>query len=162
MRVLYLLALTFWLGALCLSAQSMGNAGSVEGTVTDPSGAVVPDAMVTITNAVSGFKQTVTTGMDGSFRLVNVPQSPYHLEVMAAGFGTLVQDVSVRNAIPMQLKLKLTLARGQSSVTVEAAGADILENYPPPRHRQSVSPRGAREVYSVTRNFKPDQPSGAV
>jgi hypothetical protein len=118
------------LGACSLHAQSLGNAGTIEGTVTDPSGASVPDAMVNIANAVSGYKQSVNTAMDGSFRLVNIPPNPYHLEITAAGFGPFSQDVNVRNAIPVQLKLKLALAGGQTSVTVEAAGADILENDP--------------------------------
>jgi hypothetical protein len=119
-----------FLGVCSLHAQSLGNAGTIEGTVTDPSGASVPDAMVNITNAVSGYKQSVTTTMDGSFRLVNIPPNPYHLEITAAGFGPFSQDVNVRNAIPVQLKLKLALAGSQTIVTVEAAGADILENDP--------------------------------
>ena len=129
MRFFYL-PVVLMLGGLFADAQSLGNAGTVQGTLTDPSGAVVPGAMVTIANAVSGYKQTVTTDMDGAFRLVNVPQNPYHLEAMAAGFAPLTQDVTVRSAIPLQLKLKLLLAGGQSSVTVEAAGADVLENDP--------------------------------
>lgn len=118
------------LGALSVTAQSLGNAGTIEGNVTDPSGASVPDAMVTISNAVSGYKQSATTAMDGSFRLVNIPPNPYHLEITAAGFGVLTRDVPVRNAIPVSLKLKLALAGSTTSVTVEAAGADILENDP--------------------------------
>jgi hypothetical protein len=115
---------------LSVRAQSLGNAGTIEGTVSDPSGASVPDAKVTISNAVSGYKQSATSAMDGTFRLVNIPANPYHLEIMAAGFGVFTQDVNVRNAVPVSLKLKLALAGAQSSVTVEAAGADILENDP--------------------------------
>jgi hypothetical protein len=115
---------------LSARAQSLGNAGTIEGTVSDPSGASVPNAMVTISNAVSGYKQSATTAMDGTFRLVNIPTNPYHLEIMAAGFGLFTQDVNVRTAVPVSLKLKLALAGSATSVTVEAAGADILENDP--------------------------------
>lgn len=111
-------------------AQSLGNAGTIEGTVTDQSGASVPDAKVTIKNGVSGYSQSATSGMDGTFRLTNIPPNPYHMEVTAAGFNTSEQDVSVRNAIPVQIKAKLAVAGGQTSVTVEATGADILENDP--------------------------------
>ena len=111
-------------------AQSLGNAGTIEGTVTDQTGASVPDARVTIKNGVSGYSQSATTAMDGSFRLTNIPPNPYHLEVTAAGFNTSEQDVTVRNAIPVQVRAKLAVAGGQTSVTVEAAGADILENDP--------------------------------
>jgi len=111
-------------------AQSLGNAGTIEGTVTDQSGASVPDAKVTIKNAVSGYSRSATSAMDGTFRLTNIPPNPYHVEVTAAGFNTSQQDVAVRNAVPLQVKVKLAVAGGQTSVTVEATGADILENDP--------------------------------
>ena len=111
-------------------AQSLGNAGTIEGTVTDQSGASVPDAKVTIKNAVSGYSRSATSAMDGTFRLTNIPPNPYHVEVTAAGFNTSQQDVAVRNAVPLQVKVKLAVAGGQTSVTVEAAGADILESDP--------------------------------
>src|SRR5579862_1925398 len=111
-------------------AQSLGNAGTIEGSVTDQTGASLPDAKVTIKNAVSGYTQSATTAMDGSFRLTNIPPNPYHMEVTAAGFNASEQDVAVRNAIPVQVKAKLAVAGGQTIVTVEAAGADVLENDP--------------------------------
>ena len=91
-------------------AQSLGNAGTIEGSVTDQTGASVPDAKVTIKNGVSGYTQSATSAMDGSFRLTNIPPNPYHLEVTASGFNTSEQDVTVRNAIPVQVKAKLALA----------------------------------------------------
>jgi hypothetical protein len=81
--------------------QSLGNAGTIEGTVLDPSGAAVPKVAVTIRNAVSGYTQSTTTASDGTFRLVNIPANPYHLEVTAAGFATFVKDVSVRAGLPV-------------------------------------------------------------
>ena len=90
----------FFLGALSLSAQSLGNAGTIEGTVTDPSGASVPDAVVTIGNAVSGYKQSVNTARDGSFRLVNIPPNQYHLEVTAAGFVARCRSIVGKRPCP--------------------------------------------------------------
>src|ERR1700674_5232213 len=110
--------------------QSLGNAGTIEGTVVDPSGAVVAKAEVTLTNPVSGYRQMATTGGDGAFRLVNIPPNSYHLEVTAPGFSSFTQDVSVRNSVPIQIKSALSVTGGRTSVTVEAAGADILENDP--------------------------------
>src|SRR5438132_3317982 len=107
--------------------QSLGNAGTIEGSVIDPSGAAVAKATVTIHNAVTGYTRSVLSATDGTFRFSNIPPNPYHLEVAAPGFATFAQDVSIRSAIPIQVKAKLTLAGAQSSVTVEAAGADILE-----------------------------------
>src|SRR5579871_111749 len=113
-----------------LYGQSLGNAGTIEGTVVDPSGAVIASAEVTLQNPVSGYMQAATTGADGSFRLVNIPPNVYHLEVKASGFGTSGQDVTIRNSVPIQLKTALVLAGANTSISVEAKGADILENDP--------------------------------
>jgi len=113
-----------------LSGQSLGNAGTITGNVVDPSGAAIPKATVTIRNPVSGYNQAASSAPDGSFRLTNIPPNPYHLEVTAPGFSAFAQDVEIRNAIPVQRKAQLALAGTQTSVNVEAAGADILENDP--------------------------------
>jgi len=110
-------------------AQSLGNAGTIEGTVIDPSGAVVVKAQVSVHNAVTGYKQSVESGMDGAFRLGNLPPNPYHLQVTAAGFGVFSQDVDIRNSIPVQVKAILALAGANTTVTVEGA-AEALENDP--------------------------------
>ena len=110
--------------------QSLGNAGTIQGNVFDPSGAVVAGATVTIRNPVSGYTQSATTTSDGSFRFNNIPPNPYHLEVTASGFTAFAQDVNVRNAIPVQVKASLALAGAQTTLNVEATGADIVENDP--------------------------------
>ena len=74
MRLLPLLALVFT--TLSASAQS-GNAGTIRGTVTDPSGAVIPNATVELTDEVSGFDRTTTTDATGQFAFSNVPFNPY-------------------------------------------------------------------------------------
>ena len=114
-------------GSSSLFGQSLGNAGTIEGTVADPSGASVPKAAVTIHNAVTGYRQAAATAADGTFRFNNVPANPYHLEVTAAGFGAFSEDVTIRSGVPVQVKATLALAGAKSSVTVEAAGADMLE-----------------------------------
>src|SRR5207249_803464 len=108
-------------------SQSLGNAGTIEGSVVDPSGAAVPKATVSIHNAVTGYSRSATTGADGTFRFSNIPPNPYHLEVSAPGFANFGQDVSVRSVIPIQFKATLALAGAQTSITVESAGADLLE-----------------------------------
>ena len=110
-------------------AQSLGNAGTIEGTVVDPTGAAIPRAQVTIRNVVTGYNQMVQSGADGTFRLVNVPPNPYRVEIMVPGFNTFSQDVDIRNSIPVQLKATLAVAGSQTTVTVEGA-AEALENQP--------------------------------
>jgi len=109
-------------------AQALGNAGTVEGTVTDPSGAVLPNAKVTIVNRLTNYQQAATTDGKGAFRLTNIPPNPYHVEVSAANFATSAQDIEVRSTVPVSLKISLMVAGAAQSVTVEANGADLLEN----------------------------------
>ena len=123
-------ALALILLAASAFAQSLGNAGTIEGTVADPSGALVPKATVTITNAVTGYKQFVDSDPDGSFRLGNIPANPYRLTVTASGFGNFTQDVTIRNSVPVQVKAILPVAAAESTVTVEASGAAVVETDP--------------------------------
>src|ERR1019366_4996366 len=129
------LALAFlWLTFLNLTdpaaAQSLGNAGTIEGMVTDPSGGAVAKAQVRLHDAVTGYSQAAESGSDGSFRLTNIPPNPYHLEVTASGFSTFAQNVDVRNAIPTKLKAALVLAGASSSIVVEGGAAEALETDP--------------------------------
>jgi hypothetical protein len=111
-------------------AQSLGNAGTIEGSVVDPSGAVVPGATVTLANGVTGYTQTIMSGADGSFRLVNIPPNTYHLDVNAPGFSEFEQDITIRSSVPIQVRAMLAVASGVSSVTVEASGAAVVETDP--------------------------------
>src|ERR1019366_9565496 len=83
--------------------QSLGNAGTIQGSVTDPSGAAVPQATVTLLNRISGYEQKATTDPKGFFRLNNIPTNPYHMEVTIPGFAPFDQDVDIRNAVPVEL-----------------------------------------------------------
>jgi hypothetical protein len=78
-------------------AQNAGSSTSISGTVSDPSGAVIPGATVTIHNPVSGFEQTAMTDSSGNFSVENVPFNPYHMTVTATGFTPYVHDVEVRS-----------------------------------------------------------------
>ena len=113
-----------------VSGQSLGNAGTIVGMVVDPSGAAVVKAVVSLHNPISDYRQSTMTAADGSFRLVNIPPNQYHLEVRASGFAVFSQDVTIRNSLPVQVKAALEIAGGQTTVTVEAAGADLLEVNP--------------------------------
>src|SRR5712664_658194 len=109
------------------NAQSSGTSSGISGTVLDPSGAVVANATVEIHNAVSGFDRTTTTDTKGNFSFPNVPFNPYHMTVTAPGFAQTAQDVEIRSALGVNVKVNLTVASSSSTVSVEA-GADLIEN----------------------------------
>jgi Carboxypeptidase regulatory-like domain len=115
--------------AVQIASAQIGNSANVQGTVTDPSGAVVASATVDIHNPVSGYERTTTTDSAGSFNFPNVPFNPYHLSVTANGFSPLAQDIDVRSSVPVSVKISLTVAGTSNTVTVEGGG-DLLENDP--------------------------------
>ena len=127
---LWLFVLIATLAVRRLPAQSLGNAGTVTGTVTDPSGAALGGATVTVHNPVTGYAQTVTTNSTGGFRLVNLPPNPYHLQIAASGFGTFTQDVAIRSSLPVEVNAKLALSSTATTIDVEAGGHDLVETDP--------------------------------
>jgi hypothetical protein len=111
-------------------AQSGGNSTSVTGTVVDPSGAVVVGATVEMQNPVSGFSRSTRTDNAGKFTFPNVPFNPYHITVTGKGFASYAQDVDVRSVVPINLSVNMKVSGSAETVTVEAAGEDLLENDP--------------------------------
>lgn len=107
--------------------QAAGNGGTLQGTITDPSNASVPNAKVTLSNGVTGFTQSVMTGTDGTFRIVNVPPNNYQLTVSAPGFQDHTQTIDIRTSVPVQLSIPLSLPNQTETVTVSAA-PETLEN----------------------------------
>jgi hypothetical protein len=114
--------------SVCGHAQSAGNSGSLNGTVLDPTGAVVSNATVEIHNPVSHFNRSATTDAAGEFSLANIPFNPYHVAVTAQGFNQSAQDVDVRSVVPVTLKITLQVSGATTTVNVEAAGGDLVEN----------------------------------
>ncbi len=115
---------------LLANAQSLGGAGAVDGTVLDPTGAVVAGAGVEIKSAITGYKKSTTTDESGAFHFANIPPNSYHLTVTAGGFTPAGRDVAIRSAVPIALKIPLAVAGAETTVNVEASGAAMLENVP--------------------------------
>ncbi len=119
------------LAAFCMAAPAraqMGNAGSIEGTVTDPTGAVIPGATVEIHNPVSRYAQSAVTDSAGAFSFKNIPFNPYHLVAKATNFASYTQDVDVRSGVPVTVAITLRLGAATTTVTVEENGGDLVEN----------------------------------
>ncbi len=98
-------------------------AGVITGTITDPSGAVVPNATVTITNAGTNASQSATTGSDGSYRFSLVPPGTYTLDVKAANFAEVRASglvVEASQTVPFSVKLELAKASAIIEVTSQA------------------------------------------
>ena len=111
-------------------AQSTGSAGTIDGMVTDPSGAAIPGASAQLKNQLAGYTKAAMTDTSGAFHFLNVPANTYQLTVSADGFMSSTQEVMVRSSVPIEVKFALMLAGAQESVTVEANSPVLLENVP--------------------------------
>lgn len=115
---------------VCVTAAAFGQlyTGSITGTVKDPTGAVVPNANVTITDVGKGFNYTATTDNGGIFTVKNLPPATYKERVEAPGFTPFERNnivVEVNSNVEASASLEL-VSTGQT-VTVSETGASQLQ-----------------------------------
>ena len=99
--------------------------GTILGTVTDSTGAVVPNANVTITNKATGNPRSLTTNAEGSFSAPALLAGDYEVRGEMQGFRTTVRDASVLAGSDTTVNLSLTVGESREVVNVEAATAQI-------------------------------------
>src|SRR3954453_18819420 len=117
-----------------LSAQSL-TSGDIAGTVTDPSGAGVPNATITATNRGTQAVQTTTTNTQGAYHFAFLPPGQYELAAKAAGFAdqTRITNVQVGQATTVNVQMSLAAATqtvevSESYGVVQSQTADITTN----------------------------------
>ncbi|HEX4486888.1 MAG TPA: TonB-dependent receptor [Terriglobales bacterium] len=94
--------------------------GRLAGTVSDPTGARVARADISLDNPLTGRQLRTSSNTQGKFRIENIPYGAYILRVTASGFGASAQDVNVRSNITVQSDINLAVASSGSEVTVRA------------------------------------------
>src|SRR5215469_4592421 len=123
----YLLLCLFCFVTGFAHAQSQANTGSIEGTVSDPSGRSVPMASVSILNTGSNFTRDLTTDDEVRFRGLLLPLGSYMVTVKAPSFATLVRE-GINLAVGQSVNLALTLSVATTSETVTvSADAPVIE-----------------------------------
>jgi len=101
--------------------------GALQGTVTDATGAVIPNATVTLTSTTTGQERTVTTGGDGVYRFPLLPPGTYNLKFAATGFkGTEATGINVNVTESPVFNQNLEVGGATEQVTV-AASAETLQ-----------------------------------
>ena len=115
------LALCLTLNAPPAAAQTAGE-GTIQGSVMDPSGAVVPNAMVTATNTATNVATVRKTSSAGFFVIAPLLPGTYSITVKAPGFKTLLQSNIVVNALEIR-SLNLNLSLGETTQTVSVTTA---------------------------------------
>ena len=117
--VCLLLVLPFLLLPACAWPQS--ELAIVFGTVTDPSGAVIPAAQVTIVNQDTALKRNAVTDLTGLYRIAGLPTGNYSVRVEKEGFQTQVREgISLTSAAKIMMNVSLTVGDLKQQVTVSA------------------------------------------
>ena len=114
--------------AFALSASAQSNKGTITGTVTDPNGAVVKDAKVTVTNVADGQTREATSSDDGTYSIPALDPGVYRITVDASGFSqSVIDEVKLDTNARQAVDVTLTAAGvsgGTVTVTAEAPLAD--------------------------------------
>src|SRR5438093_887041 len=144
-RYLVLLLPVLLATILATSGWSQSFNATISGLVTDPSGAVVPDAELTLTEISTGAVTKLATGSDGLFRFPNLPRGSYELKVSAKGFRDFLQrgiNISINESVRVDIKLEV----GAEAQTIEVeAGASPL-NFENAEVKGTVTPDTIKEL----------------
>ena len=119
-----LLLLSLLLAATFVSAQTFR--GSILGTVSDTSGAVLPGATVKVKNAGTGLERTSQTTAEGNYTISELPIGTYSVTVSQAGFQTSVTSNVVVD-VATERRVDIALKPGQVADTVEVTGEAIAQ-----------------------------------
>ena len=111
--------LSFFLG---VSTKAQVTGATLSGTVTDPSGAAVPNANVAAKNTGTNVTTTATSNNDGFYTIPNLLPGTYDVTVTVSGFATQINS-NVTLAVGQKMELPVAMKVGQTTQTVEVAGA---------------------------------------
>ena len=145
------LMLTAQLSAPAL-AQSQATTGSIEGSVTDATGAVVPDAKITATNLQTGLVREVTTNAEGLYRLQSLPVGDYDVMIEKQGFATL-KRASVKVQVGQKVPLDVQVGAAGASETVNITSEAPIVETTRTQVSSTVNDRAITNLPTNGRNF---------
>src|SRR5271165_1819106 len=126
--------------------------GAINGTVTDPTGSVVPNAQIKALDTATGVEHNTTTTTDGVFVFQDLPLGTYKVTVVASGFATTTTDnVPVTAGQVYSLPVKLGLAK--QATTVEVSAAAIALDTTTPTQTFTISEQAVQDLPLNGRDF---------
>ena len=127
MRLCLVVAL-FFLFAINIFAQSQANTGNIDGRVSDPNGAGVPNVTVTATNEATGLSKNVKVNEDGTYRIAFLPPGTYKVSASGAQGFAPASFTNVVVTVGGQTPLDIQLALGTTTTMVDiAAEGQVVE-----------------------------------
>jgi hypothetical protein len=111
---------------LWVAGQSQTFRGAINGTVSDPTGAMVAGASVKATNLATSVTLSTTTTSDGQFAFQDIPLGTYRIVATASGFSTITtENVVVSAGTPYTLNIKMRVGQTTTAVEVSAAALSL-------------------------------------
>ncbi|MCM3870714.1 MAG: carboxypeptidase-like regulatory domain-containing protein, partial [Pyrinomonadaceae bacterium] len=121
-----LVVLVYALSAPTMVVAQIGGSGTIQGTITDPSGAVVPGATVTAENVATAVKTTKQTNEAGLYVINALQPGEYKVLVSLSGFQTLIQEKVIVDALStVGVNLALQLGNVTETITVSEAPSQL-------------------------------------
>jgi Carboxypeptidase regulatory-like domain len=113
--------------SLLMAAASFGQTTAINGTVMDPSGAVIPNATVTITSTATGFQRSSVSDPQGRYNIPQLAPGPYKLSAKASGFADFtIERIELQVDSPATVQIKFEkVGATTTTVSVEAAATSI-------------------------------------
>jgi outer membrane receptor protein involved in Fe transport len=145
-------SLLFAILSLALYSAAQVETGTLSGTVTDPSGAVVANATVTATNTGTGLVRSVKTGSNGTYTIVDLPPATYEVSVASANFETYKRSVAVNVGGRTTVDAALQVGSQSTVVEVSAEGGGVQVNTQDQQISNTVTSTQITELPSLTRN----------
>src|SRR5579884_3004618 len=136
---------------VCSFASAQTPTGTITGTVTDQTGAVIPNATITITDKATNTSRSETTNAQGLYSAPALSPGDYQVKAEAQGFRTLQRDAQVTAGTTTTVDLNMSLGAAAEVVTVEAASAQI--NYESQAVQGNVARQTIQELPLNGRNF---------
>ena len=116
LRGVFMLALLSFLAPSSLAQSN----SQLNGIVSDPSGANIPSATITLTDSATGLERSTTTGASGLYQFLDVPPGTYLLQAIAKGFAHFAaSNVTLVVKTPLTINIKLQLAGAAETVNVQ-------------------------------------------
>jgi hypothetical protein len=116
------------MAAFAVFAVAQAPVGTLTGIVTDPSGAVIRNAEITIRNKATGAERKLRSDEDGSFSAAALPAGEYEVQGQASGFRTLLRQVTLEVGAIARVEMTMEVGQKTEIVTVESSSAAQL-NY---------------------------------
>lgn len=147
------------LAILTVRAQSSSNAGTIEGIVSDPTGACIPNAQVAVIGPETGARQSTTANATGGYAFTNLAPGSYTVEVLTPGFAAFrLDNQSLVAGGKLEADAHLVVGDLTERLTVAAQGTPKTQAAPKVSSAGPVRVGGNVQATRLTRRLSPDYP----